>query len=338
MVVNSKNLGRYIKSIPLVSFYSTDDRMDISNLFDTKRDINEYLGLILLRLRFKAEDKIFIYNYDRIKYSFDCFVNDKDYYKIRFENIKSNKDFMKIVMNRFNTEFVYECIPEERTELGMKISLGEYSVTYPDGKRFVRSLSSDMAMFRVEIVGCVFELELQKPNDIELPLFDDNGRYSKYRLNNEEKIFEYLGSLNKYVSIIDIYKKLIDNYLDDLSIYPKFSLKIFRVNEGDLSVTDLINLKDGELENFGMTVEGKTIFLDRNGDWSFEVTKDEAVPVCFSMSHSNGNINCSFSSSVDFDIDDYTRSCLKYDVNLAQREIIKIKRRVRTLFNKKNSN
>lgn len=331
------NVGRYIKSIPLVKFNSMDHRMAIANLFDTKRDISEYLGLVLLRLRFKADDTIVISNYDRKKYSFDCVVNERDYYNIRFENIKSSEGFMKIVVSRFNTELAYECIPTERTELGMKVSLSGYSVKYPEGKVFTRCLSETNAIFKVELDNYVLELELQKPDDIELPLFDSNGRYSKYRLGYEEEIFQYLGSLEYQFSIVDIYKKIVESYLGDLSKYPKFSLKVSQLNNsGELVVTDLILLKNGNLEKFGMTVCDKTVFIDKDDNWSFEVSKDEAVPVSFAVSYLNGNVNCSFSASEDVDIDDYTKSCLRYDFNLAQREIIEVKRRVRELFNKNN--
>lgn len=331
--------AKNIKSIPFVEFDSLNSEMKAIGLFNTDKNIYEYLGLLLLKLGFKSEDNVKLYNYDKENCSFDCMVNDKDYCHIRLKD----SEYREIILSKFNIEFGYKCVPNEKAETGMIISLCRYCVKYPNGLIFTRYLSEKEAKFKFELNNYCWELDLIKPKNLKLPLFDNKGHYSKYILDNEEELIKYLGDLKFPISIISVYNTICDKYLGDISKYPKFNLMVSKLQgDNSLRVTDLISLFDGNLDKFGITSndKGMSVFLDKDDNWSFELFAEDNVPVNFVMSQHNGEINCSFSASEEVDLKYYTGKIIQSDFNRTYEEVLQVKRRVKSLFdlNNKDSN
>ena len=219
----------------------------------------------------------------------------------------------------------------------MRVSLGSYTYEYDDGMKFTRVLSRYKAKFIVSLCGYIMELELEKPDDVILPMYDDKGCYAKYRLENEDILTKYLCSFVVFDnSIIDIYKKLCEVYIDDVSRYPDFSLKMSTPDEdGNLKIIDLIHLKYGELEEIAVTKDERTIFLDKYNNWSFEAPAEDLLPVNFSMTSKNGKVSCVFSAMEDYDLaKQYLPDGLENDMDIANEEVIKIRRKVREVFNR----
>ena len=188
-------------------------------------------------------------------------------------------------------------------------------------------------VFRVELSDYILELELGKPDYLNLPLFE-NGCYAKYKLDNEEELMKYLCGLEEPVSILDIYKEICNTYIDDVKEYPKFSLKRIKImDDGNLKTTDLISLNNGNLDRFGMTVNGITVFLDSDDNWLFEMSADNVMPVSFSMSSLRGKINCTLSFDEKYDLKKYTEQVITSDIDVAFGEVERVKKRVRELFN-----
>ena len=289
-------VGRYTKSVPMVEFDSTDFKLAMINLFDTNIYINEYLGLILLKLGYDAEDKVLLCNYDSKNCSFDCILNGIDIARIKLINIGLNDENIEIILSKFNTEFGYECIPSQQNETGMKISLSRYSVKYPEGRKYTRCLSLDSAKFIIEFGEYKLELKLDKPKDVQLPLFDERGNYTKYKLESEEEIFNYFGNLTFPISIVDVYKEISSKFLGDVSKYPKFSLKLSKIDkDGEYKITDFIDLSYGNFEKIGMTTsEGYIICLDKDDNWRVELPSCKTNPSHFTMISDNGKIACTF--------------------------------------------
>ena len=328
MVELKRNVTRMRgRGIPGISFENEETKLGIANLYSDKQDIYEYLALILLRFEFEPEDMIFICNYDKEDNSFDCVRNKEFVCRLYID-----KDNNEIVQSKYNEEYGYKCIPEERSELGMIMSLYRYVCKYADGTVFTRYLSRDSAKFVVEVCEYRLELEVDKPLYIKLRLFDEDGKYAKYRLFNEEELVKYLSSSAMDKQIIDVYKDLFQYYLDDVSKYPNFHLREYILGEEE-KLTDLIHLKNGELEKFGMTDYGMTVFLDKDNNWTYEVSKDDAVPVDFSMSSCDGRVSCSFSfDEEDTSIKKYMNNEFNSEVETALDEVRDIKRLVRTMF------
>ena len=238
-----------------------------------------------------------------------------------------------------STEVGYECIPSNVSEIGMKISYSWYSVGDIDTIKFTRVFSSERAKYIVQVKDNILELEVCKPDDIQLPLYDENGKYSKYKVENEDELIHYLYSSVFSMSIDEIYKKLCELSLGDVSKYPMMTLKKSIVqDDGQLKITDLIELSNGELEKFGMTNIGMTVFVDKEDNWLFEMTSESSLPVSFYISSQNGKITYMFSSDEDYDFKYYMNNLIQTDKEIAEPEVLNVKRRNRALFNNRGSN
>lgn len=330
--VKSMTEKKYDRSIPKISFENEGIILELLDLINNDMSIYQYMGLLLLNLGFETEDNIFLCNYDKKDNSFDCMLNNNERYRIKF-----NFDNNQIDVTIHNNVYGYECEKIERSELGMRVSLGSYTYEYDDGMKFTRVLSRDKAKFIVSLCGYIMELELEKPDDVILPMYDDKGCYAKYRLDNEDNLTKYLCSFVVFDnSIIDIYKKLCEVYIDDVSRYPDFSLKMSTPDEdGNLKIIDLIHLKYGELEEIAVTKDERTIFLDKYNNWSFEAPAEDLLPVNFSMTSKNGKVSCVFSAMEDYDLArQYLPDGLENDMDIANEEVIKIRRKVREVFNR----
>ena len=331
--LKSNIVKKYDRSVPDVNFENDEILWKLVNIINTDRNIYQYIGLLLLRFGFEPEDSVLLCNYNHDDCSFDCVLNKKECYRIKF-----NFPCSKIIISRHNMIYGYECEPLECSELKMKVSLGSYSYTYEDGMRFTRYLSREKVRFAISICDYVLEFELDKPDDIDLGLFDEYGSYAKYRLDNEEDLTNYLSSLKIFSkSIVDIYYELCEKYIDDVRRYPNFSLKLSTLDsDGNLKLIDLIHLKYGELEKFGMTAYGRTIFLDKDDNWSYEMPQEGSMPVEFLMSSYNGKISCRFVlDENDYSGDNYLFDGIKNDINIVMDEVRITKRKVREIFDNK---
>lgn len=325
MVDLKRNVARmYGRDIPKLYFENDETELAIANLYSDKKDIYRYFALVLLRLDFKSDDSILICNYDKENNSFDCIRNNKKDCRLYID-----KDNSEIIVSRNNMEYGYKCVEQEHSELGMIIVLDRYIFNYKGGMSFLRYLSRDMAKFVVKYNDYRLEFEVDRPDDIQLGLFDENGKRSKYLLDNEGEIIEYLTEYAIDDDIVDIYKKLSFGYLSDVSRFPNLYLRKYYDDE----LIDLVHLKNGELEKFGITDFGMTIFLDKDNNWSYEVSKDDAVPVDFSITSCNGKVSCSFSfDEKDTDIKDYINGEFDSEIDSAMDEVKDVKKLVRTMF------
>lgn len=338
--LKNNSVKRFDMTIPSVNFENENIILELGQLCNTDKNMYYYMGLVLLRLGFDPEDSVLLSNYDKENYSFDCVVNDECCYKIRIDKSSS-----EIVMNTLNSEFGYVCEEQSFSEIGMRISLGRYSINYPNGVKFTRYLSRQDMKFKVELSGCILELELSRPKGLELPLFID-GIYAKYKLDNEEDLVEYITGLDTNISLVDIYKKLYESYIGDISKYPRFMLRKSKKINGELKATDLILLKDGKLEQIGVTHYDRTVFLDKDDNWSYEIPMEGSLPVDFSMSFQDGKKTCTFSffedeefSSDCIDMMDYIKNGIRDDVRIAMDEVTYVRRKVLEIFgNNKGSN
>lgn len=333
-MVERNSVRMYDRGIPKVKFDSVETELAISNLFKTDRYIYEYFGLVLLRLGYTPNDDILIYNYDRDCNFFMCTANKNNTCQMWIDN-----DHHEIVVSKFNYVYGYECVPLERSEIGMIISLGRYVIKYADGVTLTRYLSRDRAKFIISVCDNILELVIDRPNDVLLKLFDEDGKYAKYRLNKEEQLIEYLSKSAINKNLVDIYIYLCENYIDDINKYPNFSLKKIIIDEnGKEKVTNLIHLKNGKLEKYGETNSlSGTIFVDKDDNWSYDIESESLLPVDFHISSQNGKMSCSFEfNEEEYDVYRYMQCAMNLDIDTAMEEVIKTRRKVKTIFNRNN--
>lgn len=329
----------YSRNIPKVSFenkelesYMIDFMME--NLTDAVR-INSYIGLVMIRLGFRTEDKIEFRNFNRDKKEdyFQCIVNGKDYYGISFSNVGNKKKHTKITLVYFNEEITYECFSLSLSELGVRIIPVRECIKYADGVSYIREYSRENAKYIVEYFDNCFELEVVKPKDLELPMYDRNGNYSRYRVNNEDMLVKYLSdyfSMWKDKDIVKVYKNICEISLgNDLSKYGEVSLKSLYDGE----VTDLIWLKNGELKRFGMTLPnmGRRLFLNKDGSWNYGITdKNDLFSYSMNVNGDRINYNIDLNENVSSDV---VSEIIKRDTEDAKNGIDNVKRLVRKIFN-----
>lgn len=337
-----KNYISYNRTIPTVNFDSKELELFMMDFMlenlGKYGDVNEYLGLVMLRLGFKPEDKILlkdVYRNDN-KNSFRCVVNQEDYYDIKFENVGNKKLHTRITLIDYNEDVTYECFPLNVSELGVRIIPVKEEVMFADGVSYTRELSNDRAKFELVFEDYKFALELVKPKELELPMYDSNGNYSRYRLDNEDKLRNYLLDFFPILTkgdIVDLYKKVCQISLgSDVSKYPELSLKFTFFDK----VTDLVHLKNGELERFGITLPkmGRTLFLNKDGSWSYEINDREGLfNIIMNVDGNKTNYNISIENNSDVDM---ISEIIQSDTEEARRGIVRVREQVREVFNKKN--
>ena len=315
-------------TVPKVKFANIDMMFELSEIFKTDKNIYYYMGLVLLRLGFEAEDSILFCNYNKDSCSFECIANDEIFYKIRID-----KESKEIVVNTLNNEFGYLCEEQSFSEIGMRISLSRYSINCSDRMIFTRYLSRDNMRFRIETIDFVWELELDKPKDLELPLFE-NGVYVKYKLDNEYELMGYITQLNETMDICDVYQKLSEVYLGDVSKYPKMELKKYKKVNDSLKLTDIISLRYGQFEQFGRTNYGRTVFLDKDNNWSYETPIATLMSGTCLISYNNGIQTCMVSVPGETNnIIDYITNEVKNDMEMSLEDVSYTRKRVLEMFN-----
>ena len=134
---------------------------------------------------------------------------------------------------------------------------------YADGVSYVRKLSNDRVYINLCYDDYKLELEVVKPKNLDLSLYDSDWGYSRYRLDNEIGVKNYLLDFFPIIisgDIVSVYKEIVKLSFDnDVSRYPEFILKFSFCDK----ITDLIHLKYGVLERFGVTLlrMDRTLFI-----------------------------------------------------------------------------
>ena len=95
----------------------------------------------------------------------------------------------------------------------------------------------------------------------------------------------------------------------------------------------MISLKNGIVNDFSITKDGKRIYVSNNGDWSYDMIDLDLVS--FSLESKNQKINCIVSSNSNSELDNYTDSLIKYDISTARKEVEDTKVLVRSMVPKK---
>lgn len=331
-----KSSGR---GLPYVNFNDCNElELKLIDWLGNDKLINESMGLLVLRLHILHEEENLIEfcNYNKEDNSFKCIINEKDIYDIKINNLNDKYKNKEIVVSRDDTEYTYLCEPVMNIELGMRITLSSYKKNCLYGLvKLTHYLSRDYVILDIDYMGYNLRLKVLKPKDLILPMFDSNGRYSKYRLESEEELISYLINLMPPFSLVDIYEVLREISLgNDIGIYPEVYLEISKNNkDNEKKITDLIHLRNGEIEKFGLTRvdTSKTLFLNKDGSWEYQCLDEECL-VDFSMNVNGSKINYNVCIDEDMDID-VSRKFIRDNIESARCEIENVKVLSRKLFN-----
>lgn len=132
------------------------------------------------------------------------------------------------------------------------------------------------------------------------------------------------------ISIEKVYKDICKISLGDVGKYSKIVFQCIELKTS--SITDMIVLDDGNFEKFGMTKNGKTMFIDKYGNFIYR-TSDVVTDIEVNIA-ANDKTKCEVSSKDGKSMDDYIETLLfTYDIGDARREKEKIRRLVKRVFN-----
>ena len=339
----------YDRTVPVVSFDTKElegfmydfmmENINDNRFVNRDMSINEYVGCVLLRLGFKSGDRIELRDicYKNGVRTVCCVVNDMDYYEVRFVNVGNSRFNTEIVFVNYNEEYTYECVPYRLSGIGIRMFKIREEERYADGVTYVRELSDDKAKINLSYDDYKLELYVEKPKNLELPLYDSNWEYARYRLDNEIELKNYLLDFFPIIisgDIVDVYKKIVKLSLGyDVSKYPEVILRFSFCDK----ITDLIHLKYGELERFGVTLlrMDRSLFVNRDGSYSYEINdRDNMFSINMNVMDDRTIYNISVSNGVDVSM---IGDIIQDDIYSIKSDIGNIKKLVKNTFDNVNN-
>ena len=258
---------------PRVIINDKELEKEIGRWLGIKKHISNVFSKLLLNVGFKVDDEIVLYKYfyrEDEYLSFSYIVNGCNPYKKNIIMLEYCKEDMKPRV------IVYTGSKNTRSKIVYEVDkeLDKYRVVSKsiEDKRYGmlnRRYLDDRALFFVEKDNYELCLYVSNPND------KIDGTY---KLKNEKELFSYLNSLVFPIDIDLVYKKICEISLGDINVYPEFSLRVNKYDniDGLDEVVDEITLKNGELEDFIITKDGKTIRIFGNDyGWFYEKKLDD---------------------------------------------------------------
>lgn len=152
---------------------------------------------------------------------------------------------------------------------GRESELNLRSYTINNGERaFKRELWGHAAYFTIASGDYILTITVKTPDSI-------GYCFDMYRLNNESQLQEYLSNISLPTDISELYKQVRDISLGDVSDYPEISFQVKKIGNDDKEdiLTDCIILRDGKIQTFTRTVDGRTVTIDKKGNWTFKSPK-----------------------------------------------------------------
>lgn len=294
-------------------------------------EVSEKFGVILMRLGFSSEDEIILCNYNEELSTFQYIVNGKGPYygdSISLYDYFSEEN-PEIYISRGSTRYQYECFRDANGEIIPNFTLVSYDVQFSNDILYHRILSLENACYVIKSGAYSLEFLIGKPLNLE--------NKGAFKLVNEDKLVEYLSSLVFPIKIDEVYKRICDISLGDISKYPLLSIEVtkYNLNVSGSVITDLILLRDGELVRFGMTKDEKTIIVDANGSWEYDTLEST---VSFSVTDTDDNIGLNLRAKTKGNIDDYTTDSAYNDMTTARKEVDLVRRKVSETFNWRKRN
>lgn len=293
----------------------------------------KYLGcpsfrIILKDLGFTKDDTVYLY---RDFMSFLYSVN---------ENVinSDNKMFLNhgylfeappsIVIKNVDEDIKYHCAKSEIPEDSVWFDKYHHVKRYPGNREYTRRYS--MYGYYGSIVKDDYKLDISLYDGVYVYCDDDIKM-----LEREKELEEYLVSLDFPVKIDEVYKNVCEIIGNEIDKYLTVKIEVSKrmdsnSNYKKYNITDIIQLNEGELEKFGMSVDNKTIFVDSDNNWSYKITKDDDKTISYSLSSSNGNLDYSVNDSDNKDF----QMVFSQNLDEARREVENVKTRVRSILKK----
>ena len=271
--------------------------------------VYSYLGIILNKIGFRNDDNIYVYGYTKDSYLL-LMVNETDEYKILMSRREIDDKQYNPVLFYDNECFEegYECILDKYDRL--EIDFKEIKYNNIEVSRLIEDIDEyeDIVVNNKEYF---IEFRISKVG---------NGLY------NINMIRDYLSNIELPMSILDIYKGIIEiSNIDNISVY---SLVDLRVIDTNYDIVEMMMILNGKIADLLINKDGKVISCDNMDNWCYE--SDKAL-VDFSMNR-NGNTTY-FNSKVRLkdDIDENSYDLVNEYLDSAKDEVNNVKKLVKKI-------
>ena len=271
--------------------------------------VYSYLGIILNKIGFRNDDNIYVYGYTKDSYLL-LMVNETDEYKILMSRREIDDKQYNPVLFYDNECFEegYECILDKYDRL--EIDFKEIKYNNIEVSRLIEDIDEyeDIVVNNKEYF---IEFRISKVG---------NGLY------NINKIRDYLSNIELPMSILDIYKGIIEiSNIDNISVY---SLVDLRVIDTNYDIVEMMMILNGKIADLLINKDGKVISCDNMDNWCYESDK---ASVDFSMNR-NGNTTY-FNSKVRLkdDIDENSYDLVNEYLDSAKDEVNNVKKLVKKI-------
>ena len=305
------------KKAPNINYYDYLDKFNIPRSVPIPssllKNIESEFSIILSKVGIDKTETCILDNLDIDTFSFNCHLfNAKRDVKISLRI--SDPDYITIEDKDTTKTYEYFYYLDGRPS---ELTLDSFTIKNEETV-FNRDLWVTKAYFTVTSGDYSLSIGVDKPDREYCP--------NNYRLANEEQLQEYLLGISLPTDISELYKKVRDISLGDVSDYPEISFQVKKLGNGDEeeTLTDSIILKDGKMQSFTRTKDGRTVTLDKNDNWLFTSPK-------LSINSSNdGKINYSLSMN---SYEELVANLLVNQFPNVNEEVFEVKQLVKTIFN-----
>lgn len=244
-------------------------------IYKDKQDAIAYtFGLLLKQLGIPETETCVLDDYDEKTFSCNCyFESERETAKFSFR-----WGDMMDYLPEWNIEYhnARRCYEYYAARDGKKpiLSLSSLTVVNPKNSNSVYSyLSPFDANYQVTNGDMCLSIKVNRPESIS---YSPSSRYV-FRLKNDNDLVKYLLELSFPIELDQVYKKLREVSLDfDVECSNVHLVVKKGVEDKDKKTTDEIYIKDGELQIFTLTKNGKKVSIDNDGNTLYQ---DKVVAV-----------------------------------------------------------
>lgn len=293
-------IGQWLEVLPTVvvtNFLSIKRRkiLDYKSLMKSKMVgkselslVSMVFGMLLKKIGIENKEVCVLNNFDEEKFTFDCNLtksNEKIAMFIRWEDYVEFGPELTITTDKYEKTYDYS---KNYNNKSMTLILRYYTLkNKQNNNECFRYLGDNSTCFKLKNGDLELSINVYAPYDYILTETTEG----KFRLKNEELFEEYLLNLTLPIDILSVYDMLRKTCLDEWIKYPSIEIKVEKID--DKKLIDLLSLKHGELSNFILTRNEKTISFNKYGEWYYESER-----VCLD-SYNKLNINFNSTSKVE---------------------------------------
>lgn len=256
-------------AVSIITHLDAEELMKATDIPKSKLDeIDKRFGYLLKLAGIDPKETCTLNQYNKDAFSFNCVLqNCQSNAKISLKWSSFMDSGPKLIIDYKGERRTYEYWTwiEPDKEI-INLGLEHYTkINEANDNSYFRYLSKYGVSISLQNEDYHFSISFDRPRGKT-----DNKPYT---LDKENKLQEFLLGLSFPFDICEVYKKICeicDITTDLLTTIPSFSLKVERkLNEKQEVVTDKIDFYYGQLKCFVLTRNGKTITIDRDGNWTY---------------------------------------------------------------------